>query len=174
VGATLQVTDSTISGNAALGDGEGGAIYNGASGGGALDLFGTTIVGNEAADGGGLRQVQSGTTSLANTIVAENEPNDCAAGETPVTSLAANLDGDGSCIGAGPGDLPATDPELEALADNGGFTETHLPLVGSPVINTGSDALCTFTDQRGVVRPIGAHCEEHLSLTNLLSLLLHP
>jgi hypothetical protein len=51
------------------------------------------------------------------------------------------------------------DPLLGALADNLGATSTMLPAAGSPAIDAGNDASCPATDQRGVVRPQGAHCD---------------
>ena len=47
-----------------------------------------------------------------------------------------------------------TDPKLGPLQDNGGLTQTHALLTGSPAINRGSTTLAT--DQRGVSRPQGA------------------
>jgi CSLREA domain-containing protein len=47
-----------------------------------------------------------------------------------------------------------TDPKLGSLQDNGGLTQTHALLTGSPAINRGSTTLAT--DQRGVSRPQGA------------------
>ena len=51
------------------------------------------------------------------------------------------------------------EPLLGALADNGGPTLTHALLTGSPAIDAGNDAACPATDQRGVTRPQGAHCD---------------
>ncbi len=48
---------------------------------------------------------------------------------------------------------------LGALADNGGPTLTHALLPGSPALDAGNDAACSATDQRGVSRPQGAHCD---------------
>ncbi len=45
-------------------------------------------------------------------------------------------------------------PLLGPLANNGGPTQTHLPLTGSPAINTGNTTLTV--DQRGTTRPQGA------------------
>jgi hypothetical protein len=42
---------------------------------------------------------------------------------------------------------------LGPLADNGGPTETHALLAGSPAIDAGLNAPCPGTDQRGVARP---------------------
>src|SRR5262249_60524242 len=63
-------------------------------------------------------------------------------------------------------DQPGVDPLLAPLADNGGPTFTQALIVGSPAIDMGSpDApgsggtACEATDQRGVVRPVGARCD---------------
>ena len=45
------------------------------------------------------------------------------------------------------------------LAENGGPTLTHALLAGSPAINAGDDSACPATDQRGVARPQGPHCD---------------
>ena len=52
-----------------------------------------------------------------------------------------------------------TDPLLGALGNYGGFTQTIPLLAGSSAIDTGNDAICPATDQRGVTRPQGAHCD---------------
>ncbi len=46
------------------------------------------------------------------------------------------------------------DPLLGPLANNGGFTQTHALLTGSPAIDTGNLGACPLTDQRGYSRPI--------------------
>ena len=70
-----------------------------------------------------------------------------------MSSSGHNLDSDGSCGLSGPGDLPNTDALLGLLADNGGPTQTHALLAGSPAIDAGDNAACPATDQRGVARP---------------------
>ena len=52
-----------------------------------------------------------------------------------------------------------TDPLLGTLGNYGGFTQTIPLLPGSSAIDTGNDATCAATDQRGVTRPQGAHCD---------------
>ena len=52
-----------------------------------------------------------------------------------------------------------TDPMLGTLGNYGGLTETIPLLTGSSAIDTGDDAVCPATDQRGVSRPLGAHCD---------------
>lgn len=51
-------------------------------------------------------------------------------------------------------------PGLGPLVDNGGSMETHLPGLGSALIDRSfADAGCRPTDQRGVSRPRGRHCD---------------
>jgi uncharacterized repeat protein (TIGR01451 family) len=42
---------------------------------------------------------------------------------------------------------------------SGQATLTHALLPGSPAIDAGDDASCLPTDQRGIPRPQGAHCD---------------
>ncbi|HUH98961.1 MAG TPA: choice-of-anchor Q domain-containing protein, partial [Anaerolineales bacterium] len=65
-----------------------------------------------------------------------------------------NLVGDGSCSA-----LLSGDPQLGPLSDNGGPTQTFALLATSPAIDAGNDTFCESTDQRGVARPQGAHCD---------------
>ena len=51
------------------------------------------------------------------------------------------------------------DPKLGSLGNYGGFTQTIPLLAGSSAIDTGNDAVCPATDQRGVTRPQGRHCD---------------
>ncbi|MGI0015290.1 MAG: choice-of-anchor Q domain-containing protein, partial [Nitrososphaera sp.] len=41
---------------------------------------------------------------------------------------------------------------MGALVNNGGSTLTHALLAGSPATDTGTNASCPLTDQRGYVR----------------------
>jgi hypothetical protein len=86
--------------------------------------------------------------------------------ETPI----ANSGGTVNAVG-----VIVADPTLGALADNGGPTLTHLPLLGSPAIDGGSDAAAVAAgltvDQRGQPRFLGTvdigavEVEADLSLT---------
>jgi hypothetical protein len=132
--ATLQVDTSTISGNFGA---FGGGLYNGGSG--TTTLLGSTIANNGAAqDGGGIR-VGSGTVRAGHTIIANNTAD--ASGPDvrgPLTSDDYNLIGDtqeATIGGTTTHNLTGTDPKLGALADNGGPTDTHALLRGSPAID---------------------------------------
>jgi hypothetical protein len=45
------------------------------------------------------------------------------------------------------------------LAGNGGPTQTHALLAGSPAIDAADDGSAPATDQRGVARPQGQHAD---------------
>ncbi|MGE5461998.1 MAG: choice-of-anchor Q domain-containing protein [Syntrophothermus sp.] len=51
------------------------------------------------------------------------------------------------------------DPLLGTLGNYGGFTETILLRSGSPAIDVGNDEDCPASDQRGIKRPQGSHCD---------------
>ncbi|HET8940823.1 MAG TPA: choice-of-anchor Q domain-containing protein [Rudaea sp.] len=53
----------------------------------------------------------------------------------------------------------STDPELGALADNGGFTLTMAPGPNGSAVNHGICAGAPSMDQRGVARPNGSACD---------------
>jgi hypothetical protein len=50
-------------------------------------------------------------------------------------------------------------PALAALQNNGGATETHALLAGSPARNAAAAEVCLPTDQRGPVRPQEGLCD---------------
>ncbi|HET8536186.1 MAG TPA: choice-of-anchor Q domain-containing protein, partial [Solirubrobacteraceae bacterium] len=67
--------------------------------------------------------------------------------------LGFNL-GSGGCPGSG------ADPQLGALQDNGGPTQTMRPAAGSPAVDAVPSNLgCAASDQRGVPRPVGIACD---------------
>ncbi len=58
------------------------------------------------------------------------------------------------------GNIIGKDPQLGALTDFGGPGRQVFPLKsGSPAIDAGADNECPSTDQRGVARPQGSHCD---------------
>ncbi len=147
---TVTITNSTITENAAV---RGGAIGNF----GTLTLSNSTLVNNnrliDRPDTAAGIQNASGTVSFQNTIVANN-PSDGNCVGAAIISLGYNLDSGNSCGFVALGDLVNTDPKLGPLADNGGPTFTHALLPNSPAIDTGNNAVCPATDQRGVTRPV--------------------
>jgi len=153
--STALLTNCTISGNTAEG---GGAILVK----GQVELVHCTITENTAeiaTNGGGV--YVRGVFSYTNTLIANNHPGgDCTAersltGSQPGGTIGTNvhnLVGGGGCESEYSGD-----PLLDVLADNGGNTQTHALLHGSPAIDAVECDLAT--DQRGASRPQGAACD---------------
>ena len=149
----LTLTNSTVSGNTAS---DGGGICFRATASSYLTLTNSTVSGNIATEGSG-GGIRSRSLTLANTIVADNVVDNCS---DSVDSLGYNLTDDTSCALAEPTDLVVADAMLGPLQDNGGPTETHDLLPGSPAIDAGSvNCPPPDTDQRGVLRPQGADCD---------------
>jgi hypothetical protein len=149
VGGTLTVVNSTFSANA-------GTAINTALGTAATTtILHSTITDSQGyAGAGGLMTFDNGVLNLVNTIVANSTSGaDCVNLGTLGASIGSLVE-DGSCSAS-----MAGDPKLDALADNGGPTETHALFAGSPAIDMAWSAECTPEDQRGVARPIGAGCD---------------
>jgi CSLREA domain-containing protein len=175
-GATLTATNSTFATNSS--GFTGGAIENGGASGG-LTITNSTFSGNTAsldgaaingdatvgystfagnsASGGAL----SGTIQAQATILAHGAQGTNCNGA--LISLGDNISDDSTCF-ASPNvvhDRINTDPLLGPLASNGGPTQTHALLAGSPAIDGVTNNACPppNTDQRGFLRPSGAHCD---------------
>ncbi|MCA9985163.1 MAG: hypothetical protein KDE59_12740, partial [Anaerolineales bacterium] len=158
-----QVANSTFSGNQALRDG--GGILIGANSTGVLNSV--TVVNNTAdSDGdssgagggiqlsGGLWDEPGGFT-VVNSILADNAAfsgPDCASPAGIGLSLGGNLIRDLTDCGLTTigSDLSGIDPELGPLVNVQNHNRVHLPLPGSPILNTGTG--CLATDQRGATR----------------------
>ncbi|MDR4488210.1 MAG: choice-of-anchor Q domain-containing protein [Nitrospirales bacterium] len=133
--------NSTISGNIATSNG--GGIFARSS----VTITNSTIAFNSASSGGGIDKSGGGSVSLKNTILASNTGGNAS---SALTSLGNNIDSDGT---AGLGDpLDGVNPLLGALADNGGSTQTHALLGGSPAIDAGTSSGAPSVDQRGALR----------------------
>ena len=150
-------TNVTFHGNAAYDpvyDGEmGGAIYN--DNGSNITLQNVTMSGNTAALGGGMYNAGGSNPVAISAIIYGNSGDqiyDEGGSVKPVTYSIVQ----GGYPGAGNLDV---DPLLGPLQDNGGFTQTMALPPGSPAIDAGDDANCPTTDQRGVYRPQGSHCD---------------
>ncbi|MBK8022880.1 MAG: hypothetical protein IPK19_15975 [Chloroflexi bacterium] len=156
---TMFIINSTISGNSVTGGSP-------SSGGGALFSFGSatiTIINSTITNNTAARAERSGifhtggTLTIQNSIIANNNgANNC---DGTITDGGNNIDNGPSC-GFGAGSFPNTNPNLAPLASNGGPTQTHALLPGSPAINAGTNAKAVdqngaalTTDQRGTGFP---------------------
>lgn len=189
-GNTSQYLNSTIANNSTDeppstfsppdADGGGGVLFDGVYGG--VVMANMTITGNAAsmAAGGGINNNLDSPMQITDSIIAGNTSSSGAGGNCDndpvdgpaIVSRGYNLTDDpasnNTCRLTGPGDLVGANPHLDALADNGGLTQTEALADGSPAINAGDPSGCTdlvgnplTTDQRGVARPQppGGRCD---------------
>jgi hypothetical protein len=119
-------------------------------------LTNVTFSGNTATIvGGGLYNDLSGSNAtIRNSILYGNSGGEIYDGRDPAVVSYSIVQGGY----LGTSNLNA-DPLLGPLQDNGGFTRTMSLDAGSPAIDAGADANCSTTDQRGVARPQGSHCD---------------
>ena len=177
----VTIVNSTISGNQAT---TGGGISNDACGSGSLmdtRVNNTTVTANTAFDSGGGIENTSAPLRLDNSIVAGNllddgvntSPEDCVGTAASGISI-YNVLGVAGCglvdgTNGNQAGSPASplDPLLGPLASNGGPTNTHELLAGSPAIDAGdpggtidpTPSSCELLDQRGIARPQGDYCD---------------
>jgi hypothetical protein len=183
---TLTIQNSTISGNTTNFGGGGVSNY-----GGRLTIANSTISGNRAGRGGGVSnsvtyELYSGTLILNNSLIAGNQINKDdqsaiqAAGVGPeianfgsiVTANNFNLFGTNGNAGVsgfapGPTDIVPGVPLakiLGPLQNNGGPTQTHALVDGSPALDAGDPTGCRdsqgaplSTDQRGLARHVDSN-----------------
>jgi hypothetical protein len=158
----VTVVNSTFSGNS-------GSLGGGINAqGGTITLTNVTLTNNRATNAGGGINRSGGTVILRNTIVAGNfqgaSPSTTADNINGAVDAASSFNLIGSVAfsggltnGVNNNQVGIANPGLAPLASNGGSTQTHALLPGSPAINTGSNAFITnppfsgppFTDQRG-------------------------
>jgi len=165
-GLNLFVTNATFSGNSS--DAQGGALWLAPFGGGNVVLRNVTLSDNTAGASGAAIYPFSGTTRLANSVLADsNLGGNCATAGGTIASDGYNLSDDAICGLSGTGDQDTVEDGLpKNLTDNGGPTDTDLPDLASPLVDGGNPGGCTdetgaplTTDQRGVARPQGPRCD---------------
>jgi hypothetical protein len=151
--AVLSLTNVTISGNTAN---YGGGIVSNVT----INILNSTIANNHISGGGfGGGIANYGTINFKNTIISGNDAPNCTNASGTLNSQGNNLDSGTTCNFTQPGDLQSTDPQLGALGNNGGLTQTHALPLGSPAIDAGTNTGCPATDQRGAPRPYVSTCD---------------
>ena len=97
------------------------------------------------------------TVTMTNTIVANSTGGATDFENAAVGGGIATTSGDTNIIESNAGfvgvNTIASDPLLASLGDNGGPTNTHLPLTGSLAIDAGTASGAPMIDQRGALRP---------------------
>lgn len=143
--AVATITNTTFTQNA-TGGGRGAAIAN--VEGGQVSLINSTIAGNRA--GGGIFTDETSTTTLTNSLLAQNAPVDIGG---PVVSAGGNFIANVTDVaGLLETDIQGGDPSLDVLSENGGATLSLALREGSPAIGIGIAEACPEADQRGVTR----------------------
>jgi hypothetical protein len=130
-----------------------------------VTLTNVTISGNHAQKhrGGGIF-VTWGTLTARNTILWGNTaliegPQVYIDSSNSTADIRYSVVESGCPAGSICSNLLTADPMLGVLGDHGGGTQTMPLNAGSSAIDAGEDATCTATDQRGVARPQGSHCD---------------
>jgi hypothetical protein len=144
-------TNSTISRNSA--EVSGGGISNA----GVVSISNSTVTKNSAeGSGGGVASLGAGSVGVYSSILAGNQTTDVDnASKGSFSSRGYNIIGDGKAAPSfnSTGDRTGvTNPGLGPLADNGGPTQTHAVLNGSPALDQGDGGF--VRDQRGEPRPV--------------------
>jgi CSLREA domain-containing protein len=187
-GGTLNISGSTFSNNSVNGEGKGGGMRllagtatitnstfaNNTAGndGGAIQVNGATVSidfstfsGNAANDpndpGGGAIQVESGSAAITASILANStdfsDGKDCNQTLTGTVTLTNTLvENNDNC---GTNSIITGDPELGALSNNGGPTQTMAIANTSLAYNAASSCGSTISDQRGIARPQAGLCD---------------
>lgn len=163
---SLQFNNSTLSGNTgrvSAGPDYGAGLFLHT---GDVSINNSTVTNNVQVDYGGGLYNEYGFITVTNSLIAGNSGNgaDCYG---TVTSQGYNLAGlNTGCTGfTNVGDqfvatnLIFTTVLSNLLADNGGPTQTHHLLPGSPAINAGNDLTCLAVDQRNLPRPQSTSCD---------------
>ncbi|MBN2281519.1 MAG: hypothetical protein JXQ65_13135 [Candidatus Marinimicrobia bacterium] len=161
--ATINLENSTISGNTAIHCGGGIYLESGDSYTLTADISNATIAQNSCGEAGngiyetGIGALSELNSSYVNTIIDNNVTNNFAQNFSGAYTLFRShticRDNTMNIIGAG--NMNNTDPLLNALADNGGTTETHSLQGNSPAIDAGTSKGVGGTDQAGNLRPQG-------------------
>ena len=122
-----------------------------------LMLLHTTVSGNTAQS---IVVQNIGHMTLKNSIIADSVAMNCFSSSFYGTLVVANsIVEDRTCSASKGGD-----PRLAAAALNGAYTYTKALNAGSIAINAANDSVCISAlvgsrDQRGAMRPAGAHCD---------------
>ena len=149
--SNLAIENSTLSDNHTSGNG--GALFSTGSTN-TVSINQTTFFDNTGGgSSAGIHVAGPSPVSVRNSIVAGS--NQCLG---PISSAGYNLVQAGGCPFSQPGDMLG-DPQLGALGNNGGPTDTHMIAPTSPARDAANPANCVPTDQRGFARPFGPRCD---------------
>ncbi len=160
---TVNIVNSTFSGNTAVG-GSGGAIFfNGT----VLNITNSTLAANISTNNAGITKTNSNPLNIRNSIIAGNSGTAAAPDFSgTANSLGNNIIGTvGTSVGWIASDLQNVNPIPGPLGFYGGNGLSYPILAGSPALNAGQNcvvdltcpdnnpSIAVTTDQRGAMRP---------------------
>lgn len=156
-GTTITMTQCTVSGNTAT-DQAGGLYFDNAT----FNIYNSTIYGNtgDPKDGQQLQIQKDAVVNIYSSIIAGGSSDMKSNAFDPGYGLTLDhcvYDATKTNVSTGSGtftttacvDLAGAALQINALADNGGTTQTHTLPEGSQAIDAGSNPLSLGTDQRG-------------------------
>jgi predicted outer membrane repeat protein len=143
-GKYVRLESVTVSSNTASGNQGGGVLSTGR-----VELYSTSIISNT---GGGVYSANGGNTRFRNSVLRNPGGMNCDGdGSAQISDDARNFSTDSSCVLPNSQTGSGLDPKLGPLTlDPYGLTSFHMPLAGSPLIDTGFN--CPAHDQRGASR----------------------
>ena len=126
-------------------------------------LINVTFANSSAAYGGGISNEGGSNPTIHNTIfwgnTAGSEPQVYNRDDGSGSTLSYSVVQDGCPEGSTCTNIITADPKLGTLGNYGGSTQTIPLQAGSSAIDMGNNATCAATDQRGITRPQGLHCD---------------
>ncbi|HNC09572.1 MAG TPA: choice-of-anchor Q domain-containing protein, partial [Anaerolineales bacterium] len=155
INSSPSLVNITFSQNGA--SGTGGGMHNSNS---HPTLTNVTFSENGGLFGAGMYNTSDSSPKLVNTLIANSIGSaDCFNSSTSLdpgssNNLIENSDNACGLVNGVNGNIIGSDPNLGLLQNNGGSTQTHALLAGSPAIDAGTSTGCPATDQRGIHRPL--------------------
>ncbi|MCA9963880.1 MAG: CSLREA domain-containing protein [Anaerolineales bacterium] len=132
--SSLTVTNSTFYANTA--GANGGSIWNA----GTTTIINSILSANEGVSGGGIYNNANQTTLFNSIVAGSTSGGDCLTNGGTLSANAFNLDTDGSCDNAT--QKTAVEIDLRPLADNGGASKTMAISANSAALDAGDAAVC--------------------------------
>lgn len=153
----LDMTNVTIGNNYSIRSA--GGFYSALIGGGYVRMEHVTITENRSYGISGLYQ-SYGTTSIKNSIIGNNQNDDCYIREVGnLVSEGFNIEGESSCGFNAEGDLQNQNASLYLTRTAGGGTYYYVPGPSSVALDRIDPDNCPDHDQRHEPRPLGEGCD---------------
>ncbi|MFA5883527.1 MAG: choice-of-anchor Q domain-containing protein [Acidimicrobiia bacterium] len=160
IDGAIRIVNSTVADNTTTGGENLPSAFDTGDPAAAFDLVYATFVGNSGSENPAIGATREFST-FASVITGSGSGGSCG-GSVTTTSNGYNFADDTTCDLTGTGDVrqSGADPQLAALAENGGPGPTMLPAAGSPLIDAVPAAACQSdgaagitTDERSLPRP---------------------